>query len=98
MHRRVVIVLILIGLVGVLLFFTNIQPEKNQTQNPLSKVLQTTPQSPDLLTIAAMRASQYPGSKMKIEETLTDGVNYHQYIVSYLSGPLHSKFDKTLPS
>lgn len=37
------------------------------------------------LAIAAMRAKKYPGSDIKIEESLPDGVNYHQYIASYMS-------------
>ena len=32
-----------------------------------------------------MRKAQYPGSDLVIEQTLTNGANYHQYIASYLS-------------
>lgn len=85
MHRRVVIALILIILAVVLLFFTKIQPAKNQAQNPLSQVLPTTPQPLDPLAIAAMRAKDCPGSDLKIGETLENGSNYHQYIASYIS-------------
>ena len=40
------------------------------------------------LTITAMRARNYPGSDLKIEQTLPDAANYHQYIASYLSDGL----------
>lgn len=42
----------------------------------------------DPLSISAMRARTYPGSDLKIEQTLANGVNYHQYIASYLSDGL----------
>ena len=37
------------------------------------------------LSIAAMRQKSYPGSALTIEQTLTPGVGYQQYIASYLS-------------
>lgn len=40
------------------------------------------------LSIEAMRAISYPGSEIKIEKTLPDGNNYHQYIASYISDGL----------
>lgn len=40
------------------------------------------------LTITAMRARNYPGSDLKIEQTLSDAASYHQYIASYLSDGL----------
>lgn len=40
------------------------------------------------LTISAMRARVYSGSDLKIEQTLSDGSNYHQYIASYISDGL----------
>lgn len=42
----------------------------------------------DSLAISVMRAKDYPGSDLKIEETLGDGENYHQYIASYYSDNL----------
>ncbi len=35
-----------------------------------------------------MRPQNYPGSDITIEQTLADGVNYHQYVVSYKSDGL----------
>lgn len=40
------------------------------------------------LSIEAMRSKSYPGSDLVIEQTLGDGVNYHQYIASYISDGL----------
>lgn len=52
-----------------------IQPTQNPyLQNPLS--------------IEYERAKVYAGSDFKIEKTLPDGTNYHQYIASYLSDGL----------
>ncbi len=40
------------------------------------------------LAIAAMRQKSYPGSDIIIEQTLTSGVNYNRFLVSYLSDGL----------
>ena len=40
------------------------------------------------LSIEAMRKRTYPGSDLKIEETLSPGSNYNQYIASYQSDGL----------
>jgi len=37
------------------------------------------------LSIEALREGNYPGSELKIEETLAPGVNYDRYVASYLS-------------
>lgn len=42
----------------------------------------------DPFTIESLRSRDYPGSMMKIEQTLADGSAYHRYIVSYLSDGL----------
>jgi hypothetical protein len=42
------------------------------------------------LEINAMRAREYPGSDIVIEQTLDPGVNYNRYYVSYLSEGLKS--------
>lgn len=41
--------------------------------------------TPHPLTIAALRAREYPGSDLVIEQTLTPGSNYNRYIASYRS-------------
>lgn len=43
------------------------------------------PGASDSLNINVMRAKKYPGSNLKIEQTLPRGTNYSQYLVSYLS-------------
>lgn len=45
-----------------------------------------TPQNP--LMIQVERAREYPGSQVKIEQTLAPGSNYNRYIASYLSDGL----------
>ncbi len=51
---------------------------------------QVKPQSANLdpLTIEAMRQRQYPGSDLKIEQTLEPTETYNQYIASYISDGL----------
>lgn len=49
------------------------------------KNLSKTPYADIPLSIAAMRGKTYPGSDLTIEETLTPGSNYSQYIASYQS-------------
>ncbi len=48
------------------------------------------PQAQDTnpLQISAMRQKKYPGSQITVEQTLTPGSNYNQYLVSYLSDGL----------
>src|SRR6185312_893026 len=55
--------------------------------NPVKKTLQTIIPTiqPNPLSIQYMRNQTYPGSQIKIERTLPDGTNYHQYIASYQS-------------
>lgn len=52
---------------------------------PTSVPVKTTPSVDNPLSIELMRQKQYPGSDLAIEQTLSDGVNYHQYIASYKS-------------
>lgn len=40
------------------------------------------------LSVPAMRKEDYPGSELNTEQTLSPGLNYKQYIVSYLSDGL----------
>ncbi len=50
------------------------------------------------LDIAILRNRVYPGSKFHFLQTLTDGLNYHQYIVSYQSDGLDIHALLTVPS
>lgn len=58
------------------------------TQNKLNSL--PTPSIVPLhpLSIVAMRERVYPGSQLTIEQQLSDGSNYHQYLTSYKSDGL----------
>ena len=53
---------------------------------------------PNPLQISAMRAREYPGSDITIEETLDPGVNYDRYYVSYRSEGLKIYALMTVPN
>lgn len=52
---------------------------------PHTKTVEKTPDITFPLAITVMREKQYPGSDLKIEETLAPGQNYKRYIASYTS-------------
>lgn len=54
--------------------------ENNQNNLPASSSELSIP-----LQISEMRKAQYPGSDLTIEQTLPDGINYHQFVASYSS-------------
>lgn len=58
-------------------------PSATATQRPRPTA---TPLNP--LTIPALRARDFPGSDLVIEQTLTPGANYRRYVASYLSDGL----------
>lgn len=49
------------------------------------------------LNITYMRSQSYPGSEIKIEQTLSDGSNYKRYIVSFVSHELKEYAYLTVP-
>ena len=49
---------------------------------------ETSTPTPHPLTMQAMRARDYPGSDLVIEQTLDPGANYYRYVASYLSDGL----------
>lgn len=59
---------------------------------------QPTPVNSYPLSIRAMRARNYPGNDITLEQTLPDGANYKQYIVSYLSDGLKIYALLTVPN
>ncbi len=60
--------------------------------------LANTPSTPNQpLNIAYMRSQSYPGSGIKIEQTLTAGSNYSRYIVSFMSDGLKEYAYLTVP-
>lgn len=80
-RNSLVAVLILAIAIGLVFYVVKISP-KGQILPP--KI--TSPASP--LEIKAMRERSYPGSDLKIEQTLEPESNYDQYIVSYQSDGL----------
>jgi dipeptidyl aminopeptidase/acylaminoacyl peptidase len=52
----------------------------------------------DLMNIQFMRSQNYPGSKIKIEETLSSGSNYNRYIVSFTASGLKEFALMTVPT
>ncbi len=80
MHKLYLLILLLIVLLG-LVVVVIVKKPLNQGSNIVAEPLNP-------LTISAMREKVYPGSDLKIEQTLADGSNYHQYIASYLSDGL----------
>ncbi len=85
MNRYVLALIVLFFIiVGVFIFLKN-----SSSKIGLGVLSQTQPaptSTPtEKLNISYMRNQSYPGSNLKIEETLADGSNYHRYIASYLS-------------
>jgi len=82
--KIIILITIAAGLIsaGYFLFFnkqgTKLVTNATETQSIVSNPLQ----------ISAMRQKDYPGSNINIEQTLSPGSNYNQYIVSYLSDGL----------
>ena len=89
MKKIFLIIFVLVILVGIVLF-TNSKKPTNQ------KIVQPFTDNPNLqeeaggqevdlhpLTIESLRKSEYPGSEIKIEQTLDPGSNYSRYIASY---------------
>lgn len=74
--------------------------EENQpTTTPVAntEVPEPTPASPHPLAIEAMRARDYPGSDITIEQRLEAGSNYQRYIASYQSDGLKIYALMTVP-
>ncbi len=82
--------------VGLIFGYIKLLPEnKSSKTDNLKMATANNKLSP--LTIESMRQRQYPGSPIKIEQTLDDGVNYHRYIVSYISDGLRIYALLTVP-
>lgn len=82
-HRNLLLLLLVLVLLGIKVFSDKVNPLKQINLQP-----QTQAKTLDPLTIEAMRARQYPGSEIKIEEILEPAENYNQYIASYISDGL----------
>jgi dipeptidyl aminopeptidase/acylaminoacyl peptidase len=82
MNRKLLLLIIPILIIGLFLF----QPPKQiETKSLLST---PTPDPAVSLYIESLKNRNYPASDIKIEETLTPGVNYQRYIASYQSDGL----------
>lgn len=69
-----------------------------ETPTQIPTLLPTATPTLHPLQIEAMRAREYPGSDIVIEETLDPGVNYSRYYVSYQSEGLKIYALMTVPS
>ena len=73
-------------------------PTANPTETTASTPIPTATPIPHPLEISAMRARDYPGSDIIIEDVLDPGVNYSRYYVSYLSEGLKIYALMTIPN
>ncbi|MCL4364454.1 alpha/beta hydrolase [Patescibacteria group bacterium] len=88
MKNILLMILAVFVVAGLYLFFNkrdiNLKnPVSNQNQNQKIDINSLNP-----LSIVRMRNETYPGSDIKIEQTLSPGSNYSRYIISYLSDGL----------
>ncbi len=81
---------------------TRTEPPLPPTATPLPTATATATPSPTPtphpMSIAAVRAREYPGSDLVIEQELDPGVNYQRYYVSYLSDGLKIYALLTVPN
>lgn len=82
------IVLLVILIFLLLFYFINSEKEQTGEEQNLSQKSQQNPYSTQPLSIEFQRSKSYPGSNLKIEESLSPGENYKQFIASYLSDGL----------
>lgn len=85
--RRIIIVIFFILILGVGAFLlasrkTNLAPVVTKITSPKN------PYASNPLSIEYERNKAYPGSDLKIEQTLENGNNYKRYIASYMSDGL----------
>ena len=73
-------------------------PTLTPTATSIPTPIPTATAIPHPLEIDAMRAREYPGSDIVIEEVLDPGVNYSRYYVSYLSEGLKIYALMTVPT
>lgn len=73
-------------------------PALASTAEPTPTTPPTATPTPDPLSIASLRARDYPGSDLTIEQTLAPGANYKRYIASYRSDGLKIYGLLTIPN
>ena len=94
MKKLALPILIVILIVGIFYLF------KNSKTNSISQTIKSEIDASNVhpLAITKMRQNSYPGSEIKIEEELAQGVNYRQYIASYTSDSLKIYALLTVPT
>lgn len=98
MRKYFIILIFALFLLGGLVYY---QSSQRQATNSNNSTPQPTPsvQAPaNPLAISVMRQKTYPGSDLKIEQKLSPGVNYSQYVASYLSDGLKIYGLLTIPN
>lgn len=78
-------ILLAVILIGFLWIVLGTRISKNNPTVSSSPIPSPSVADQNSLSILAMRQKSYPGSDLKIEQTLSDGSNYHQFIASYQS-------------
>ena len=73
-------------------------PTATPTETSIPTPIPTATAIPHPLQIDAMRAREYPGSDIVVEQVLDPGVNYNRYYVSYLSEGLRIYALMTVPN
>ncbi len=98
--RNLLLIIIILG-IGVSIFLRfnknnlqNVQDTVSSFKSDVTRDLSTN--SP--LSIQFMRKQKYPGSQVKIEQTLENGGNYKRYIVSFYSDGLKEYAYMTVPT
>src|SRR5690349_9703267 len=90
--------ILLSGLAAVSIVLIGMQVFKKPTPSvKYSSTTTPTPKNTNPLSISAMRSRAYPGSEIAIEEKLSSGSNYDQYIASYRSDGLKIHALLTVP-
>ena len=86
----IILVFVVLAVISIYLYVKNhvvlLTENENKSRNALDD--KNTSYDTNPLSIVAMRNKSYPGSNLKIEQTLSSGTNYNQYIASYKSDNL----------
>jgi dipeptidyl aminopeptidase/acylaminoacyl peptidase len=93
MKVKLVISLICLFVLGIVIFISIKNVSKAENSIPAINKAQTVEKGQNTtvinpLSIEYQRLRDYPGSDIKIEQTLTEHANYHQYLASYQSDAL----------
>ncbi len=107
-NKHLVLWCVTLGLMILGVACQNTQPiTSSSTPTPIIKFVTATPMptatpsptpTPHPLSVANMRAREYPGSDILIEQTLAPGSNYNRYLVAYRSDGLKINALMTVPN